>query len=72
MYNVVDEEQLSRGVSDYRTIHLRSTLNDPDPPKPRILECIDGILYCSCGVDVNCGMSDHHIQCHKSGSFDAR
>ena len=48
MHNVVDEEQSSRGVSDSRTIHLRSTLNYPDLPKPRILECIDGIWYCSC------------------------
>ena len=46
--SVVDEEQSSRGISDSRTIHLRSTLNYPDLPKPRILECIDGIWYCSC------------------------
>ena len=49
MHNVVDEEHSSRGVSDSRKIHLRFTLNDPDPPKQRILECIYGIWHCSCG-----------------------
>ena len=72
MHNVANEEQSSRGVSDSRTIHLCSTLKDNDLPKPRILECIDVIWYCSCREEINSGMPNHHIQFHTSGAFDAR
>ena len=59
------EEQLSRNVASSWKVYQRSIGKD----KSRIVEEIDGKLFCSCHKDINSGELCRHIQCVLCGSF---
>lgn len=65
----VTTTQSDQGATEVHEVRRRVVADTNNPPRPRNVMKINGVLVCGCKLDINWGMPCDHIQCVLGGAF---
>jgi len=65
----VSPSQSEQGATEAFEVTRRSIADTTNPPSPRTVMKINGVMRCGCKKDLNWGMPCDHIQCALQGGF---